>query len=381
MRYRRLSSAALVALIFTLWLGPPAAQDTFAQSYPLEIHPEAGVWDSAASRAHTLVDSMMRDQNLPGLQVAVSVRGETVWSEGFGWADVEQRVPVWPYTKMRIGSVSKTITSAALGLLMEARKLDPGLPVQEYVPDFPEKEKGTVTTRLAAGHLAGIRHYRGDEFLSDEHYPSVREGLDIFMEDTLLFEPGTDYSYSSYGWNLVSAVIEGASGTSYLEFMRERVLDPLGMKQTVADFTAPIIYHRTDYYEQNEQGQLRNAPYVDNSYKWAGGGYLGTAEDLLLFGNAMMGDDFLRRETVEELWEPMVTAGGDTTGYGYGWRSSTDDRGRRWMGHSGGSVGGTTQFLVFPEQEVVVAMISNMGGVSYGNIHARVAAIFMRAED
>lgn len=363
----------ILALGLTLAFAPPAG----AQNYPADLPALASEHETAATRAHALIDSMMADQNIPGVQVAVSVDGSTAWSEGFGWADVEQRVPVWPYTKMRIGSVSKTITAAALGKLMEAGRLDLDLPVQEYVPYFPEKEKGTVTTRLAAGHLAGIRHYRGDEFLSAEHYPTVREGIEIFRDDTLLFAPGDDYSYSSYGWNLVSGVIEGASGASFLAYMRSEVLDPLGMTQTVADYTTPIIYHRTDYYAQNEEGQLQNAPYVDNSYKWAGGGYLGTAEDLLVFGEAMMGDDFLSRATVEELWRPMETSDGTSTGYGIGWSSGEDERGRAWVGHSGGSVGGTTQFVVFPEQRVVVAIISNMGGVSYGNIHRRIAGLFM----
>lgn len=370
-------SALLLTLFLSLGLAPAFGPSASAQHYPSDLPALAGEYEEVATRAHALIDSMMADQNIPGVQVAVSVSGTTAWSEGFGWADVEQRVPVWNYTRMRIGSVSKTITSAAIGKLMEAGSLDLDLPVQEYVPYFPEKEKGAITTRLVAGHLAGIRHYRGDEFLSDEHYPTVREGIEIFREDTLLFEPGSDYSYSSYGWNLVSAVIENASGEPYLEYMRSEVLDPLGMKQTVADYTTPIIHHRTDYYAQNDEGQLQNAPYVDNSYKWAGGGYLGTAEDLLIFGEAMMGDDFLSRDTVEELWQPMETADGESTGYGIGWSSGEDEQGRAWVGHSGGSVGGTTQFVVFPEQRVVVGIIANMGGVSYGDLHRRIAVLFM----
>ena len=78
-------------------------------------------------------------------------------------------------------------------------------------PDFPEK-KYPITVRQVAGHTAGIRHYKGNEFLSDKYYATVREGLTIFENDPLLFEPDTDYSYSSYGWNLVSAIVEGASG-------------------------------------------------------------------------------------------------------------------------------------------------------------------------
>lgn len=341
--------------------------------------PAPGTHVSAINKARGLADSLMEAQNIPGLQIAVSVQGEKVWSEAFGYADVEQRVPMWPHTKMRIGSVSKTLTSAAVGKLVEQGNLDLDKPVQAYVPYFPEK-RGVITTRLVAGHLAGIRHYRGDEFLSDTFYPTVKEGLAIFKDDTLLFEPGSKYSYSSYGWNLVSAVIEGASGKPFLEYMRREVFDPLEMEHTVAEYMDRIIYHRTSYYVKNRYGMLQNAPYVDNSYKWAGGGFIGTADDLLKFGEAMLGDDYLNKQTIAMLWESMETDAGEKTNYGIGWRSGTDLEGRRWMGHSGGSVGGTTQFIIFPDQKVVVAMISNLSGVNYGGLQVRVAQLFMNQD-
>jgi CubicO group peptidase (beta-lactamase class C family) len=92
-----------------------------------------------------------------------------------------------------------------------------------------------------AGHIAGIRHYQGDEFGSMRPYPTVRDGLTIFENDSLLFEPGTRYSYSSYGWNLMSAVMEGASGESFLPFMIRRVFGPMGMTRTTPEFPDSLI--------------------------------------------------------------------------------------------------------------------------------------------
>lgn len=309
--------------------------------------------------------------------MAVWVEGEVAWSEGFGYADVEQRVPVWPYTKMRIGSVSKTLTSAAVGKLVEAGKLDLDQPVQQYVPYFPKK-RDTITTRLVAGHLAGIRHYRGDEFLSDSFYSTVKEGIEIFKGDTLLYEPGVEYSYSSYGWNLVSAVVEGASGKGFIDFMNDEVFEPLELDNTTAEYMDRIIFHRSGYYVKNEDGLLQNAPHVDNSYKWAGGGFVGTAEDLLKFGEAMLDNRFLHEETIDMLWKSQQTNDGEPTNYGIGWMSGTDSTGRRWVGHSGGSVGGTTQFVIFPEQKVIVAVISNLSDVSYDDLHLVIADLFIQ---
>lgn len=330
----------------------------------------------AIQKTREVIDSLQTDQQVPGIQLSVWKSGELVFSEGFGYADLEQNVPVTQETKLRIGSVSKTLTSAALGKLYEAGEIDFNEPVQQYVSYFPEK-KYPITVGQIAGHIAGIRHYRGDEFLLNKRFDTVRESLEIFADDTLLFEPGTDYSYSSYGWNLISAVIEEAAGEPFLDYMRDEVFEPLNMDETVAEYPDSLIDHRTRYYGKGENGKVINAPAVNNSYKWAGGGFIGTTEDLIDFGKAIFWGDFLQPETVDVLIKSQTLANGEDTNYGMGWRSGVDEKGRLYYGHSGGSVGGTTQFVVFPEQEVIVAVVANMRSVSYGDSHLRIAGFFM----
>lgn len=361
-------------LVFVLSISMESYAQQSARYATVELH---GSYQQAVETASFKIDSLREVQNIPGVQVAVMKNGQTFWAEGFGYSDLEEQVPMDTETKLRVGSVSKTMTSAALGVLHEAGKLNLDAPVQQYVPYFPRKEY-TITTREVAGHLAGIRHYRGEEFLSSKHYETVREGLDIFKDDTLLFEPGTDYNYSTYGWNLVSAVVEGASETSFLPYMRKKVFEPLGMYNTTAEYMRQIIENRTDYYVVNDSGRVENAPYVDNSYKWAGGGFLSTAEDLLLFGDAFLSEDYLQRETIQMLWKSQQTSDGEPTHYGIGWSSGTDTQGRKWYGHSGGSVGGTTQFVVFPDQQVVLAVIANLSGVEYEELHLEIAYLFMQ---
>lgn len=336
--------------------------------------------DSAIQMTRQVIDSLQTDQQVPGIQLSVWKGGELVLSEGFGFADLEQNVPVTSETKLRIGSVSKTLTSAALGKLYEAGEINFDDPVQQYVSYFPEKEY-PITVRQVAGHIAGIRHYRGDEFLLNEQFDTVQESLDIFADDTLLFEPGTDYSYSSYGWNLISAVIEEAAAEPFLDYMKEEILEPLNMNETVAEYPDSLIEHRTRYYGKSEDGNVINAPAVNNSYKWAGGGFIGTTDDLIDFGTAIFWSDFLQPETIDILIESQKLENGEETNYGMGWRSGTDETGRTYYGHSGGSVGGTTQFVVFPEQEVIVAVVANMRSVSYGDSHLRIASFFMADSD
>jgi CubicO group peptidase (beta-lactamase class C family) len=320
----------------------------------------------------------MTANGIPGVSVAVAVDGEVVWTEGFGFADVENRVPLTAETRMRIGSVSKSVTSAAVGLLVQEGKLDLDAPVQRYVPSFPRKAQ-PITTRQLAGHLAGIRHYRGTEMLSARPYPTVVASLDIFKDDSLLHPPGSRYAYSSYGWNLLSAVVEGAAGKPFLTVMHERVFAPLGLRSIVAEHVDSLIPFRAHYYERSRDGVLRNAPYVDNSYKWAGGGFISNTEDLVRFGSALLQPGFLNAGTLTTLFTPMRTTAGEETHYAIGWRVGTDDAGRREIAHSGGSVGANAFLVMYPDQRVVVAVLSNttarfVGGGTGGR---QIAALFM----
>ncbi len=331
--------------------------------------------EATIARARSFIRDSIAEVGIPGVSITVMREGRIVWSEGIGWADLEQRVPVTPLTRFRVGSVSKPLTAAAVGLLVEAGKLDLDAPVQRYVPDFPEK-RYPVTTRLAAGHLAGIRHYEGDEFLSARRYASVAEGLTIFRDDSLLFRPGTRFHYSSYAWNLVSAVIEGASGEPFLSHMREAVFRPLGMRQTIADHVDSIIPFRARWYTADSLSRITNAPYVDNSYKWAGGGFLSTTEDLARFGQAMLDDMLLRAETFRMLTTSQRTLDGEPTNYGIGWSTRRDAKGRTALSHSGGSTGGTAYLVIYPEQKLVVAVLAN-GDSPFVGVTPQIAQMFL----
>lgn len=331
----------------------------------------------AIAEAEAIFQEFAERNDIPGTAVAVSVDGELVWSEGYGFADLEQNVKVYPQrTKFRIGSVSKPFTAAALAKLYAAGQIDLDVPIQTYVPEFPEK-RWPITLRQLAGHTAGIRHYRGDEFLSRTHYPTVKEGLSIFANDTLLFEPGTDYSYSSYGWNLVSAAIEGATGQSFLTLMQDSVFMPLQMYHTAADYTNRLVPRRSRFYVKDDNGQIIPAPFVDNSYKWAGGGFLSTVEDMVRFGQAHLDGTLVDDTIVQEWIRPQQTAGGKSTNYGIGWQSGEDEAGHAWFGHSGGSVGGITQLIIYPQQKIVVAMLTNLSPVEYDKAHQKIAQCFM----
>lgn len=317
----------------------------------------------------------MRDDHFPGMAVAVSIKGELIWSEGFGASDMKKATKVDPATsKFRIGSVSKPITAVGLAKLYEEKKIDLDAPIQTYVPDFPKKEFD-ISLRQLAGHLAGIRHYRGLEFMSRIKYETVGEGLNIFKDDPLLFEPGAKYSYSSYGWNLISAAMENAAETDFLDYIDQTVFRPLKMTNSCADHADQNIPGRVKFYVLSND-EIVEAAYVDNSYKWAGGGFLSTAEDLIRFGNAQLTVELLQPETIALFKTAQQTNDGKSINYGMGWRTGEDKKGRPWFGHSGGSVGGTTYLIIYPDTEMVVAGMVNLSSAPLGNLMFRVANQF-----
>lgn len=342
------------------------------------IHPQAAD-NEFIEKGRQVIQDLIISNEIPGLSVSISKGGELIWSEGFGYADLEQKVSVYSNkTKFRIGSVSKPLTAVALALLYEQGKINLDISIQNYVPDFPEK-KDSITLRLLAGHLAGIRHYKNDEFLSDKYYETISEGLDIFKDDSLINVPGTKFSYSSYGWNLISAAIENAAEKPFLDYMKFQVFEAMGMTQTYADQKYEIIPYRTRFYTNNsKEGIIYNAPSVDNSYKLAGGGFISTSEDLIKFGNQLIEHHFIKKETLEEFIDPQQAKNGEKTKYGMGFVSDNDSNGKYWFGHSGGSIGGVTRFAVYPKEKLVIAIVTNCSNVDYGNTVSQLALIFSK---
>jgi serine beta-lactamase-like protein LACTB, mitochondrial len=305
----------------------------------------------------------------PGMSVAVAVDSKLVWAEGFGLADLEQCVAASPKTKFRIGSTSKPLTSAAAALLFDQGRLDLDAPVQRYVPSFPDKGY-VITTRQLLGHLAGIRGYNAADGEKENQQPfaSVADSLKRFKDDPLVAEPGTKWVYSTYGYTLASAVIEGASGQDFLTFVHEKVFMPLGMQDTVADENTKIIPNRARWYSVRGDGSYENSPYADLSYKWAGGGFLSTAEDLVRFGSALLGPGLLKQDTLSMIFTPQQTSTGGKTKmkYGLGWEvhepGDPDPGGHgtvRRFEHGGGATGSSSLLIIYPDQKVVIAWLQN----------------------
>ena len=349
-----------------------------AQSAPLPA------WADSVEQGRQLVRAALSQQNLPGLAVAVGVGGEIVWAEGFGWADLDKRVPVRPETKFRIGTASTALTSAAAGLLVEQGRLNLDNVIQSYVPQFPEKQ-WPVTLRQVMGHVAGVRNDGGDEGpLLSRRCGKTIDALDAFGDRELLSEPGTRYRFSSYGWILVSAAIEAAAGEPFVPFMQKQIFEPLGMRDTVADCTdAPAANQATPYFPRfaaDPRYGLHLMRPIDYSCYAGASVFVSTPSDLVRFGMATHGGTLLKPATVQLLQTSQRLTSGEETGYGLGWDVETvtlAGKQTHWVGHEGTSLGGpVASLMTFPAQGIVVAVTSNISYADAEGLALKIAEAF-----
>ncbi len=274
-------------------------------------------------------------------------------------ADPENELPVRDDAVFRIGSLSKLITTAAAVRLAEKGQLDLDAEIHRYVPVFPAKAY-PITARELAGHLAGIRHYGRDEYINTESQRSVAENLKRFEASPLLFAPGTKYLYSSYGFVLLSAVVEGAAGQDFLTVVKREVTDPLGMGATMADRNRDLIAHRVRPYSKDSAGHVVNGPYMDTSDRVGAGGFVSSAMDLVRLGKGMLEGDYLQAKTRAAVFTTQKTADGRETGVGLGWRIGKDSRGRVIFHHGGDTIGGHAFLLMYPDDRIVAVFLSNL---------------------
>jgi len=326
------------------------------------------------------VREFIKTSVVPGISLALAVGDEFTHFEGFGFSDLNSGRVVTPQTRFRIGSVSKTLTATALGLLLEEGKLDLDADVRQYVPEFPDKGY-RITLRQLATHQSGLRHYRGNEVLNTRSYKNVLESLKVFAADPLLAKPGTLHSYSTYGYVLLSAAMERAAGLPFLTLMRDKVLMPLQMTQTEPEVEGRLLPGQaTGYEERGADGNAQVAPKSDLSPVWAAGGFVSMAGDLLKFARAYLNGRFLRQETLDLLWTPPTLGDGTKTRGGFGWQVARTPGGRRLLVAGGNSIGGTTVMFIVPEEKVVLAFMTNMGNAPIRGVPANILGILLGEE-
>lgn len=300
--------------------------------------------------------------------VLVTKGGETLFSQGYGLANVEHRVPNAPDTKFRLGSITKQFTAMAILILNEQGKLKLDDPIGKYIDDAPKAWEG-VTIHHLLTHTSGVHSYTSDlEYAMKMAHPeTVKTMIARFKGKPLDFKPGEKFSYSNSGYFLLGAVIEKVTGKSYQAFLKAAIFDPLGMKDTGYDHPKTVLPHRASGYMRGPAG-LENAPYLDMAQPYAAGSLYSTVEDLARWDRALAAGKLISKDFYTKMYTP---AKGD---YAYGW-SVTTRSGRKEIGHGGGINGFATQILRYPEQDVCAIVLCNVLPTNPGKVARDLAAI------
>lgn len=328
--------------------------------------------DTKIRTARKLTKKFLRKQGIPGMSISVSKKGQIIWSEGFGYASRKPKTKVKPNkTLFRIASISKSITALTLAKLMDDNLVDLNESIYKYLPNYP-KNTYDFTVKELGGHLAGIRHYKGNEFTLNKKM-SITEGVELFKNDSLLFEPSTQFSYNTFGYVLLSEIMQKASKTDFKDLVENTIFKPLEMTNTMLDDSEINVPNTTNFYRKK---RVLSTP-VANEYKVAGGGFLSTSEDLIKFGEEIISPTIVSKEALSEMITSQKLKSEKITGYGIGFSVEYTKNNTQKYYHTGGGVGASTTLLIYPKEGVVISVLTNRSGVKMEAFGEALEAIFV----
>ncbi len=335
-------------------------------SQAMAAEPEAEqARDYSSQVADKILQALIETNGVPGMGASVWQDGAVVWSGSAGHRDVDKNLPVKSDTIFRLASVSKLLGVAAAARLEEDGALDIDQPVAAILP-YLSSRWAPLTTRQLAAHTAGIPHYQDvDEQRGGVHYSSVREAVGIFQDRDLLFTPGSEFSYSSWGYTLLSAVVEQRAGVPYLDYLATRITPGLTIVPDATNSGNPAASVAYEFVE----GQAQPAEPHDFSYTWAGGGMGATPAALAEFGGRMMRGKVVSSATFDRMLTPARLNDGSVVMdrqdvVGFGWRTGTDADGARIAHHAGVTIGARSALVLWPDQSMAVSLLSNALWVS-----------------
>jgi CubicO group peptidase (beta-lactamase class C family) len=288
--------------------------------------------------------------------------GKVLLSRGYGLANMEWGIPNAPDTKFRLGSITKQFTSMLVMQLVAEGKLATSTTVAEALPYYRKDAGGAVTIHQLLSHTSGIPSYTSNpDFrrLVSRNPFGTEEFVTSYCSGDLEFAPGSKYRYSNSGYFILGAIVEHVAGKSYEQVLRERILGPVGMKDTGYDHWETVLAKRAAGYER-VGGAYRTARYLDMSVPGAAGGLYSTVEDLLRWDQALYGDALLPAELKRTMLTPVLEE------YAYGWRVAQAPVGpgkqtRTLVSHGGGIDGFTTLITRVIDERILIVTLNNTG--------------------
>lgn len=305
-----------------------------------------------ALRMEQIVQSYVADNQFMG-SVLIAQSGYVLLNKGYGFANLEWKIPNSPTTKFRLGSLTKQFTAAAILLLEERNQLNTTDPVNKYLVDAPPAWNNITIFNLLT-HTSGIPNYtKFPDFVAMTTIAKTPEQqIELFRNKPLEFQPGSNYEYCNSGYVLLGYLIEKISGLSYQDFIVKNIFKPLEMNDSGYDSHSEIILHRASGYEMTPNG-FRNTDYLDMSIPYAAGSLYSTTQDLFCWQEKLFEGNFISPQSLNKMIQPFK----NTYGLGVIIQSFY---GHKAITHGGGINGFNTFMIYFPEDKLTIIVLANL---------------------
>lgn len=326
-----------------------SAQNTVAQQK----------YQQTIAMLNAFIQSEMTDKELPGMSIALVDGKQIVWQQGFGFSNPQTKIPITADTVFRVGSVSKLFTDIAVMQLVEQGKLDLDAPITNYLPDFKPRNSFNkpITLRQLMSHRAGLVRESPIGSYFDSTAPTLQQTVESLNQTNLVYEPETRTKYSNAGIAVVGYILEKTQNQSFADYLKQTLLEPLGMKQSSFAPSPEINKNLAKAQMWTVFGKTFDAPVFELGIAPAGSMYA-TTGDLAHFASALFGDSNILKPTMlEKMWQLQYAAPNQKSGFGIGFRVS-DLNGHRLVGHGGAIYGFSTQLSVLPDDKLGVIVIS-----------------------
>jgi len=298
----------------------------------------------------------MAARHIPGLALAVVRDGKVVRTGAYGLANLEWGIPATVDTAFEIGSVQKQITATAAMMLVEEGRVSLDESVTRYLPEAPEAWK-PVTVRHLLTHTSGIPSYTDLSGFEMTEKLDRKAFIARLAKHPLSFPAGTKYYYNNSGYSLLGHIVAEVSGQAYWDFLRARILSPLGMASTRPRDPLDVIPKRAAGYEWKD-GKHRNRDY-DLTDVFSAGALVSTVGDLAKWDAALESGKLVKRSTLEQMWTPHVLPSGEALKYGFGWGLGEAD-GRRFVSHGGSTSGFSAVIRHYLDPRVTLIVLTNI---------------------
>lgn len=320
-----------------------------------------GISQDKNKEINVLLEKVIINKTVAGVVAGYSVEGKTIGQSTAGFANIKAKKKIELNTKIRIGSIAKSMTALATMQLVEQGLIDLDAAIQTYILDYPKHPKTQITIRHLLSHTSGIDGYKdGRESNTTEKYTTLYDALTLFKDRDLLFEPGTQYSYTTYGYTLIGAVIEKITGKTFEDYMQQNIWDKAEMTNTGVEKFGVKMNNKSELYSRNNgKGKAKIAKENNLSNRIPGGGFYSTVGDILKFGNAVLNNVFVDKSTLN-LMRKHHSLEKENNAYGFGWFLYAKKPNEGFIiGHPGGQTGNTSFLFIVPSKKAVSVVLAN----------------------